>query len=513
MRGAIAVLGLLAVLIGPRENWFVADVVGAAMIVAGVVDLVWSGRRQVVIARIRGLATMAVGGLLMVWPGPTANLLGTVVGAVLVGFGLLSLVRAVRAVRSVPSVPSAPPARWGDNVSLDAARGVSLVVVGVLMLLLPASGAAAAVAAVAAVWVVAAVIALVYGLPRAVRSEPVEVDPAETLQILGSWLAERELDDGDRQRLESKLFFEGDARKARLSRFTVLLALSVLIATFGILADSTAVVIGAMLVAPLMTPIMATAAALVSGWPRRAMVAGTTVVAGAAFSVVLAGSVSRFVPTFADLVNNSQITSRVSPTLLDLLIALAAGAAGAFALSREDVADSLPGVAVAVALVPPLAVVGVSLEAGSVGDAGGALLLFATNLVAIILAGGLVFVLAGFTPVGRLQNQRRRITTYAITVFTGMILIAVPLGITGSQITNEALEADDARTVVEQWLTDRPDALVAAINLSGNEVGVVVVGEGEPPDGAPLVAAMNETLGRAMTVDLRWVPEIRRVLE
>jgi uncharacterized membrane protein len=160
-----------------------------------------------------------------------------------------------------------------------------------------------------------------------------------------------------------------------------------------------------------------------------------------------------------------------------------------------------------------LAVVGVSLQAGSFGDAAGALLLFATNLVAIILAGGLVFVLAGFTPVGRLQLQSRRISTYAITVLTGMVLIAVPLGLTGSQIATQTLEAEEARTVITQWLVDRPDSSVVSLTLSDDVVAVVIIGEGEPPDGASLVDAMNEVLGRAMTVDLRWVPEIRRVLE
>ena len=501
LRGAVAIVGLVAVLLGPRQPWFVADVVGVAVVIVGLADLVWPSKRQVTVARIRGLVTVVLGGVLVLWPVATTIVLGVVVGALLVGVGVQGLVRAVLLARS------------GQSASLEAVRGASVAVVGVVVWLVPTSGVIAVVAAVAVVWVLAAVIALGYSVPRVRRSQLMEVDPSETLQILGLWLAERELNDDDRDRLESKLFFEGAARRARLGRFTVLMGLSVLIATFGILADSTAVVIGAMLVAPLMTPIMATAAALVSGWPRRAALAGATVLGGAAFAIVLSGSVSRLIPTYADLINNSQITSRVSPTLLDLLIALAAGAAGAFALSREDVADSLPGVAVAVALVPPLAVVGVSLQAGSFGDAAGALLLFATNLVAIILAGGLVFVLAGFTPVGRLQLQSRRISTYAITVLTGMVLIAVPLGLTGSQIATQTLEAEEARTVITQWLVDRPDSSVVSLTLSDDVVAVVIIGEGEPPDGASLVDAMNEVLGRAMTVDLRWVPEIRRVLE
>ena len=92
---------------------------------------------------------------------------------------------------------------------------------------------------------------------------------------------------------------------------------------------------------------------------------------------------------------NSQITGRVTPRLLDLVVALAAGTAGAFAMSRDDVADSLPGVAVSIALVPPLCVVGISLSAGEWDHTWGALLLFLTNLLSILLAGGAIFALLG----------------------------------------------------------------------------------------------------------------------
>jgi|tagenome__1003787_1003787.scaffolds.fasta_scaffold20968041_4 uncharacterized membrane protein len=85
--------------------------------------------------------------------------------------------------------------------------------------------------------------------------------------------------------------------------------------------------------------------------------------------------------------NNSQVAGRVSPTLIDLLTALATGAVGAFALVRSDVSGTLPGVAIAISLVPPLAVVGITLESGAPHQSLGALMLFGTNVAAIIATG------------------------------------------------------------------------------------------------------------------------------
>jgi uncharacterized hydrophobic protein (TIGR00271 family) len=138
----------------------------------------------------------------------------------------------------------------------------------------------------------------------------------------------------------------------------VLLFLSTIIATYGVIGDSVATVIGAMIIAPLMRPIMATAAGLVMGEVRRAGNSFLVVLASVFGVVALAWLLTEI--NFATVISfdtNSQISGRISPRLIDLFTALAAGTAGAFAMSRDDVADSLPGVAIAVSLVPPLCVV------------------------------------------------------------------------------------------------------------------------------------------------------------
>ena len=144
------------------------------------------------------------------------------------------------------------------------------------------------------------------------------------------------------------------------------------IASFAVIQDSTAVVIGAMLVAPLMTPIMGVSAAAVNGWPQRLFRSLVLVVVAALAAVALAWLIASWLPSVGNLSTNSQITSRVEPSLLDFCIAVFAGSAGAHVQTVDPrVSSSLSGVAIAVALVPPLSVVGITLEQGDLASAEG----------------------------------------------------------------------------------------------------------------------------------------------
>jgi uncharacterized hydrophobic protein (TIGR00271 family) len=147
---------------------------------------------------------------------------------------------------------------------------------------------------------------------------------------------------------EKKLFFEGERQRPYLERFFVLLILATIIATAGIFADSTATVIGAMIVAPLMTPIMATAAALIMGNMSRALNRLLLVLTGVITVIFLSWLMGLLYSQSINFAENAQIIARISPRLIDLIAALASGAAGAFCLSRDDIADSLPGVAISI---------------------------------------------------------------------------------------------------------------------------------------------------------------------
>ncbi|NIS79923.1 MAG: amino acid permease [Anaerolineales bacterium] len=177
--------------------------------------------------------------------------------------------------------------------------------------------------------------------------------------------------------------------------FFIMIGLSSIIATLGLLQESAAVIIGAMLVAPLFTPILAFSLAIVQGDVRLLSLAVESAIKGIALAIGL----SILLTTLSPLrVVTGEIAARTQPNLFDLVVALASGAAGAYAVARKDVATALPGVAIAAALVPPLGVVGIGLAMGDAGVAGGGGLLFITNLIAITLAGSVTLLLLGFRP-------------------------------------------------------------------------------------------------------------------
>ncbi|HRQ37188.1 MAG TPA: TIGR00341 family protein [Chloroflexota bacterium] len=196
--------------------------------------------------------------------------------------------------------------------------------------------------------------------------------------------------------------------------FYMLISLSAIIAAFGLMSNSGAVVIGAMLVAPLMSPIVGMGMAVVLGDARFLRLTTGAVLKGALLAIfvgMLAGLLLRMM--HMDL--SSEILARTRPSLLDLGIALFSGLAAAYALSRSDAAGALPGVAIAAALVPPLATVGITFAAGYFWESLGALLLFATNLVSISSATALMFLVLGFRP-ARNQKARRAVQMRSVQV-------------------------------------------------------------------------------------------------
>lgn len=185
-------------------------------------------------------------------------------------------------------------------------------------------------------------------------------------------------------------------RNSRASTdFSVMITLAGAIAALGLLLDSPAVIIGAMLVDPLMTSIVGMGLALVIGDLRFFWTALGTAFRGIVLAITIGLIVGALVP---GALATAEILSRASPSVLDLVIALTSGAVAAYALCRHDVTEALAGVAIALSLTPPLATVGIGLVLGQRGIAGGALLLFVTNMIAIVAASSLVFFLFAFRP-------------------------------------------------------------------------------------------------------------------
>lgn len=283
-----------------------------------------------------------------------------------------------------------------------------------------------------------------------VQDRPVEEPEARQ----DSWRA----DPDDVRRLTAKLFVTtGTDRHRKVSAFAVLLVLAAVIASAGIIGDSTATVIGAMIVAPLMTPILGTALAVVLSNRRLILVNLGLVILGALAVVLIAYllGLTSHLPLLAE--TNSQVAARVSPRLIDLLGALATGVVGAFAMVRSDVSDTLPGVAIAISLVPPLAVVGLTLESGAPAQALGALLLFGTNVGAIIASGTVVFLLCSVRPAAKAAGEpvpRLGVGTLA-AIAVALVLVVIPLGIGSAHVVEQESILARATPVATGWAQDQ----------------------------------------------------------
>ncbi len=283
-----------------------------------------------------------------------------------------------------------------------------------------------------------------------------------------SWLevvARRQpLGRAERRDLVRSLFHEGKRRSPFLHRFMSLMTLSVLIAVLGILADSTAVVIGAMLVAPLMGPVLGVSAAIVMDWPSRVWSSALTVFMGSAVAVAIAALVSFVMPGDPQQLSD-ELLARTSPTILDLAVALVAGSAGAFAKVRRQAADAIVGVAVAVALVPPLAVIGVTLELGRYQMAIGSFLLFLANVIGIIASAAATFVILGLVPSSRMRSARTHVAHGLQLAALGAVAIVLPLQLMDQWRPDPTIDSDPEQLVAEAVEAWRNDVSIIAVEL------------------------------------------------
>ncbi len=253
-----------------------------------------------------------------------------------------------------------------------------------------------------------------------------------------------------------------DAAQPNFDYF-VLVVLSSMIATSGLLINSGAVIIGAMLVAPLMSPIIGLGLGSLIGDEKLLKTSVTALFRGAIIAVLIAiiltwvNDALPFV-TLDELPLPEQVLSRTSPTPIDLMIALAGGLAAAFALAQPSLSAALPGVAIATALMPPLGVVGIGIAMGRWEVAGGAFLLFITNAVTIAFASMLVFFALGFTP--GTKNGVRVPRSLLISAF-GTFIMLVPLTFLSINAFQEASRTREINTIVSNEIQAQGAELVS----------------------------------------------------
>ena len=201
--------------------------------------------------------------------------------------------------------------------------------------------------------------------------------------------------------------------------FVLLMILSTLLASTGLFLNSASVIIGAMILAPLMSPIISLSMGIVRSDRSLVRPSLKTLAVGLSMGLVCAAVFALLTPLRTV---TPEMAGRLNPSLLDLIVALLSGVAGAYAHAKEEIARSLAGVAIAVALVPPLAVVGIGMGWMDTAMMRGASLLLITNLIGIMLASSVTFILLGFAPISRARKALR--LTLAL-----MLLVTIPLGL------------------------------------------------------------------------------------
>lgn len=249
--------------------------------------------------------------------------------------------------------------------------------------------------------------------------------------------------------------------------FFVMISLSAGIASLGLMLNSPAVIIGAMLVAPLMAAVLGLGLGMVQADIRLLGLSGSATLRGMLLAILMGAGAGLILP---EAQPTAEVMSRTAPSLLDMGVALISGLAGAYAICREDVSSALPGVAIAAALVPPLAAVGIGIAQLDMKIAGGALLLFVTNLITISAASAFVFFVLGFRPMLSKQG-RSRIFTGSLAG-SGIMLVSIFLvlaSLTVSSVRETALNRRLDNLLQEEITTLGPQVELAAWEIVAND--------------------------------------------
>ncbi|MED5470979.1 MAG: DUF389 domain-containing protein, partial [Verrucomicrobiota bacterium] len=204
-----------------------------------------------------------------------------------------------------------------------------------------------------------------------------------------------------------------------------LICFSTALASLGLMLDSSPVIIGAMLVAPLMTPILGAGLSLVQGNKTLMMDCLKSVLLGYFCALVMGVFLGFFGMVYGI---TDQILRRTEPDIPDLLIAFLSGMAAAYCFSRPKLVSALAGVAIAAALVPPIATAGIGIALGKAEIASGSTLLFATNVVFIILGASMTFVAVGVRGDSESAHGKIWVNRAMLALIIAGAILVIPLG-------------------------------------------------------------------------------------
>lgn len=285
--------------------------------------------------------------------------------------------------------------------------------------------------------------------------------------------------------------------------FYLMVCISTIIATYGLLANSTAVVIGAMLVAPLMGPIFGIALGLSNGDNRLLRASINSEMMGMLLAITLAAIIG-LIPLRPDFA--AEIVARTQPTIYDVIIALASGLAGAYAMVDRRISPALPGVAISTALVPPLATVGLCLAAHNWEWALGAFLLFVVNLLAIEFAAAAVFFIFGMVKVNRQNGLIVFLRRFGLSLVI-LLVMAVFMTQTLSNIVAERALAEKLRVTLSEQIKTTVGARLSEVRYERKDGVLQVMAVALTPQQfeANRVAVIEEALQKEVEPGLRLI--------
>lgn len=261
--------------------------------------------------------------------------------------------------------------------------------------------------------------------------------------------------------------------------YYILTILSCIIATTGLIQGSTATIIGAMIVAPLMTPILAFSLGVIWGDIDLIKTSMQSIIKGTVIAILISALIAYLVPipTYS-----GEIIARTKPSLFDIIVAVASGIVGAYGNANKKISNTLVGIAIAVALMPPLCTIGIGLGKFNIEIATGATILFIINLVSISLAGAIVFWAMKIHPVLADEGQVKKRALYQIAMsIIILVAISIPVGIymwDGFKI------ATSQETVRKVMLQDYPGLSIFQMKTErirhGHRLILIITGKQQP---------------------------------
>jgi len=315
-----------------------------------------------------------------------------------------------------------------------------------------------------------------------------------------------------KEALEELFVFGKENQLPFFRRMAVLTIVSTVIATGGLLSDSAAVVIGAMLIAPLMRPVMSAAAAITMGWSKR-LYQSLLLIAVMTVAVIL---ISYFLALLSpDMISMTEQTlARTRPTFFDLVIALASGVGGAYVMTRKE-SSAIPGVAMAVSLLPPLASCGILLEFAEYEFALKAFILFFTNFLAMTLAASMTFVVTGMSRANVHERVNRFIFNFVVLFVVLIGATSVPLFYYSNEEWYDAEYQAAKSEIVQNWLKDNDLEIVSvAIDEEKQIYSAVLRGPKPPLSIEDLYNSISESRikkgdNRPFMIKTSWLQSVR----